>query len=108
MAIRLLGAISKQIFRPSMLTARTASLTSDAPKGFVAVYVGETHMKRFLVPISYLNQPSFQDFLSMAEEEFGFDHPMGGLTIPCIEDIFSDVISNLSRCCKEIQHNVNM
>ncbi|CAN1151303.1 Auxin-responsive protein SAUR23 [Linum perenne] len=21
----------------------------------------------------------------MAEEEFGFDHPMGGLTIPCSE-----------------------
>ncbi|CAN6848314.1 unnamed protein product, partial [Brassica oleracea var. botrytis] len=34
--------------------------------------------KRYVVPISYLNQPSFQALLSKSEEEFGFDHPMGG------------------------------
>ncbi|KAI3911936.1 hypothetical protein MKW92_017302, partial [Papaver armeniacum] len=51
-----------------------------------AVYVGETEKKRFIVPLSYLNHPSFQNLLSYAEEEFGFDHPMGGLTIPCNED----------------------
>ncbi|CAI0380815.1 unnamed protein product [Linum tenue] len=32
----------------------------------------------------------------MAEEEFGFDHPMGGLTIPCREETFISVTSNLS------------
>ncbi|CAI0380806.1 unnamed protein product [Linum tenue] len=36
-----------------------------------------------MVPVSYLRQPSFQDLLNMAAEEFGYDHPMGGLTIPC-------------------------
>ncbi|KAL4585221.1 hypothetical protein LXL04_009837 [Taraxacum kok-saghyz] len=28
-------------------------------------------------------------------EEFGYDHPMGGLTIPCHEDVFIDVVSPL-------------
>ncbi|CAN1744942.1 Auxin-induced protein X15 [Linum perenne] len=71
--------------------------TLSVPKGHVAVYVGEemeTMMKRFVVPISYLSHPSFQDLLRKAEEEFGFDHPMGGLTIPCREDAFVDLIAS--------------
>ncbi|XP_027912030.1 auxin-induced protein 15A-like [Vigna unguiculata] len=58
----------------------------------IAVYVGEK-MKRFVIPVSFLNQPSFQDLLSKAEEEFGYDHPMGGLTIPCSEDVFLSITS---------------
>jgi len=50
-------------------------------------------MKRFVIPMSYLNQTSFQDLLSQAEEEFGYDHPMGGLTIPCTEDVFLHITS---------------
>nr|KYP45030.1 Auxin-induced protein 15A [Cajanus cajan] len=53
-------------------------------------------MKRFMIPVSYLNQPSFQDLLSQAEDEFGYDHPMGGLTIPCCEDVFQRVTSSLN------------
>lgn len=64
----------------------------DVPKGYCAVYVGETEMKRFVIPISCLNQSAFQGLLSQAEEEFGHDHPMGGLTIPCKEDIFINLI----------------
>jgi len=56
---------------------QASSKVVDAPKGYLAVYVGEK-MKRFVIPISHLNQPSFQDLLSQAEEEFGYDHPMGG------------------------------
>ncbi|XP_043713231.1 auxin-responsive protein SAUR21-like [Telopea speciosissima] len=67
------------------------------PKGHIAVYVGETsQMRRFVIPISYLNHPSFQDLLYLAEEEFQFNHPMGVLTIPCKEDTFIAVISRLS------------
>ncbi|CAN1306606.1 Auxin-responsive protein SAUR20 [Linum perenne] len=33
----------------------------------------------------------------MVEEEFRFDHPMGGLTIPCSEENFISVTSNMSR-----------
>ncbi|XP_050233801.1 auxin-induced protein 15A-like [Mercurialis annua] len=93
-----MGFLSNQIFRQSLSAAGKSSSSSfDVPKGCVAVYVGEAEKKRFVVPISYLNQPSFQDLLSLAEEEFGFYHPMGGLTIPCGEDTFNDVISSLNR-----------
>ncbi|XP_030442662.1 protein SMALL AUXIN UP-REGULATED RNA 10-like [Syzygium oleosum] len=64
------------------------SAALDVPKGHFAVYVGENQKKRFVIPLSYLSLPSFLDLLSQAEEEFGFDHPMGGLTIPCNEEVF--------------------
>ncbi|PRQ18835.1 putative small auxin-up RNA [Rosa chinensis] len=69
---------------------------ANVPKGYLAVYVGKKKMKRLLIPVSYLNQPLFLDLLSQAEEEFGYDHPMGGLTIPCSEDTFLDLTSRLS------------
>ncbi|OMP03139.1 Auxin responsive SAUR protein [Corchorus olitorius] len=95
MAIRLPSA-AKNILRRSASANRRSSISSDVPKGFFPVYVGESEPKRFLVPLSYLNQPLFQDLLSKAEEEFGFDHPMGGLTIPCHEDEFLEVTSRLN------------
>ena len=67
----------------------------NVPKGYFAVYVGEVQKKRFVVPISYLN-PSFQNLLSQAEEQFGFDHPMGGLTIPCTEEAFINLTFSLN------------
>ncbi|KAK1571578.1 hypothetical protein Q3G72_019434 [Acer saccharum] len=85
---------AKKLLRLSSFTSSQSS--ADVPKGHLAVYVGESHRKRFLIPVSFLNHSSFQDLLSQAEEEFGFDHPMGGLTIPCREDIFIDLISQLS------------
>ncbi|KAJ0261126.1 hypothetical protein HA466_0043030 [Hirschfeldia incana] len=77
--------------------AATSKRTVSAPKGFLAVYVGEDqiHNKRYIVPVSYLSQPSFQALLSKSEEEFGYDHPMGGLTIPCPEETFISVTSRL-------------
>ncbi|RHN69166.1 putative small auxin-up RNA [Medicago truncatula] len=53
-------------------------------------------MKRFVVPMPYLNQASFQNLLSQAEEEFGYDHPMGGLTIPCTEYVFLHITSHFN------------
>ncbi|XP_068323087.1 auxin-induced protein 15A-like [Pyrus communis] len=69
---------------------------SDVPKGYFPVYVGKSEKQRFIVPLSFLNHPAFQDLLSEADEEYGFDHPMGGLTIPCRQDAFLDLISCLS------------
>ncbi|KAL7257476.1 hypothetical protein ACSBR1_003719 [Camellia fascicularis] len=101
MAIRMPLIIhAKLVLRQSLsLKANEAASSSavDVPKGHFAVYVGEREKKRFVIPISYLNNPSFKDLLSQAEEEFGFDHPMGDLTIPCKEDIFIDLTSQLGR-----------
>ncbi|KAK7312267.1 hypothetical protein VNO77_36019 [Canavalia gladiata] len=83
------------ILQASFTASHSASKSVGVPKGYLAVYVGEKQ-KRFLIPISYLNQPSFQDLLSQAEEEFGYDHPMGGLTIPCSEDVFQQITSCLN------------
>ncbi|XP_059298294.1 auxin-induced protein 15A-like [Lycium ferocissimum] len=71
-----------------------ATTTNYVPKGHFAVYVGET-CRRFAVPIAYLNHPLFQDLLHWAKEEFGYSHPMGGLTIPCSEDYFISLTSLL-------------
>ncbi|GMN19083.1 hypothetical protein TIFTF001_045130 [Ficus carica] len=69
----------------------------DVQKGYLAVYVGkETDMKRFVIPVSYLNQSIFQELLRQAEEEYGFDHPMGGLSIPCSKDSFINLIARLN------------
>ncbi|XP_004301667.1 PREDICTED: uncharacterized protein LOC101297356 [Fragaria vesca subsp. vesca] len=86
----------RSLTRSSSNGNQTASKTLDIPKGYFAVYVGESQKKRFVIPISYLNQPSFMDLLSQAEEEFGYDHPMGGITIPCSEDTFLELTSSLS------------
>ncbi|XP_049352517.1 auxin-responsive protein SAUR21-like isoform X10 [Solanum verrucosum] len=76
---------------------KKSSTTRDIPKGHFAVYVGEMQKKRFVIPISFLSEPLFQDLLSQSEEEFGFDHPMGGVTIPCSEDLFIDLTSRLRK-----------
>ena len=86
-------AQAKQILRRSLSAKKDSSATPEVPKGYFAVYVGEEDQKRrFVVPISYLSRSSFLDLLSQAEEEFGFAHPMGGLTIPCSEEIFLRLI----------------
>ncbi|KAH7518498.1 hypothetical protein FEM48_Zijuj09G0177700 [Ziziphus jujuba var. spinosa] len=102
MGIRLIGIANAKHKLQRTLSARygilvaTATNCHDVPKGHCAVYVGETQKKRFLIPISYLNHPLFQDLLNRAEEEFGFDHPTGGLTIPCSEAHFISLTSALS------------
>lgn len=97
MAIRMPRIVqAKQILRRSSFSSNhTASNVVDVPKGYFAVYVGEQEMKRFVVPISLLKQPSFQELLTRAEEEFGFNHRMGGLTIPCREEVFIHLTSQL-------------
>ncbi|CAH9057244.1 unnamed protein product [Cuscuta europaea] len=74
----------------NLCTRRRKNESSDevvAPKGHFAVYVGEAR-RRFVVPIGYLGNAMFQNLLDWAEQEFGFDHPTGALTIPCSEDYF--------------------
>ncbi|KAL3515080.1 hypothetical protein ACH5RR_021982 [Cinchona calisaya] len=99
MTIRVSGALSpKQIFNRLALTGKPAlSNTIEVPKGFLAVYVGEFQKKRYLIPVSFVNKPQFQQLLHLSEAEFGFRHPMGGLTIHCREDTFLNITSGLCR-----------
>ncbi|KAI9127761.1 hypothetical protein K1719_000754 [Acacia pycnantha] len=92
MGFRLLG-IRKASFSANIASSKGVNV----PKGYLAVYVGEK-LKRSMIPVAYLNQPLFQDLLSQAEEEFGYDYPMGGLTIPCSEESFESTISGLHDC----------
>ncbi|KAF8048868.1 hypothetical protein N665_2368s0009 [Sinapis alba] len=91
---------ANQIFKLQSMRKKKGSPSSTTtsglvPKGHVAVYVGERlEKKRFVVPITYLNHPLFREFLNHAEEEFGFHHPMGGLTIPCQEEAFLQLITS--------------
>ncbi|MBA0704906.1 hypothetical protein Golax_017131 [Gossypium laxum] len=93
MVIRVTRIIhAKQILAHSKLFEnQIASNSTDVAKGYIAVYVGKSQKKRFIAPITFLNQSSFQKLLSIADEEFGFNHPMGGLTIPCREVVFIDL-----------------
>ncbi|KAH1031722.1 hypothetical protein J1N35_043896 [Gossypium stocksii] len=62
--------------KPSLKRSLSSSETTMVPKGHFAVYIGEVdEKKRFVVPISLLKHPSFQNLLSQAKEEFGFNHP---------------------------------
>ncbi|XP_073291063.1 auxin-responsive protein SAUR21-like [Primulina huaijiensis] len=91
----------RQVLRRSLSSEKRSNSRGSAdhvPKGHCAVYVGESEYKqRFVIPVSYLNHHLFQDLLCQAEEEYGFYHPMGGLTIPCSGDLFVDVTSRLRR-----------
>ncbi|MBA0847502.1 hypothetical protein Goshw_018911 [Gossypium schwendimanii] len=58
---------AKQILGRSKLFAnQVASNSTNVPKGYIAVYVGESQKKRFIVPISFLNWSSFQKLLTIS------------------------------------------
>ncbi|XP_054793184.1 protein SMALL AUXIN UP-REGULATED RNA 12 [Prosopis cineraria] len=93
-------AVLKQILkRCSSLGSKRGydeeGLPVDVPKGHFVIYVGENR-SRYVVPISLLSRPEFQSLLLQAEEAFGFENHRG-LTIPCDEDVFESLASNLRR-----------
>jgi len=86
---------AKQVIR----RRQTKSKQVQVPRGHFAIYVGDNgkqEKKRFVVPISYLKQPLFQALLKEAAEEFGYDHGMHGLLLPCSEYYFLNLISLLN------------
>ncbi|KAL5055606.1 hypothetical protein RYX36_036288 [Vicia faba] len=87
--------IKSIIRRASFSTTQGSTKGYEVSKGYLAVYVGDK-MRRFVIPVSYLNQQLFQELLNETKEEFGYDHPMGGLTIPCSEDEFLNLTSHLA------------
>ncbi|KAI7739940.1 hypothetical protein M8C21_029342 [Ambrosia artemisiifolia] len=73
----------------------SSSTVIDVPKGHFSVYVGENNKKKFIVPLTYLKHSLFQNLLNLAEEEFGYAHTMGGLTLPCKEETFVKLIDDI-------------
>ncbi|KAM0012732.1 putative small auxin-up RNA [Helianthus debilis subsp. tardiflorus] len=84
---------ARQILKRSLSNGGSTPASMDIPKGYFAIYVGEQEKKRFVVPISILSEPRFQELLHQSEQEFRYNHPMGGITIPCSEDVFTDLAS---------------
>ncbi|KAF5755592.1 putative small auxin-up RNA [Helianthus annuus] len=84
---------ARQILKRSLSNGGSTPASMDIPKGYFAVYVGEQEKKRFVVPVSILSELRFQELLHQSEQEFGYNHPMGGITIPCSEDVFTDLTS---------------
>eukprot|EP00252_Welwitschia_mirabilis_P026626 TRINITY_DN8787_c0_g1_i1.p1 TRINITY_DN8787_c0_g1~~TRINITY_DN8787_c0_g1_i1.p1 ORF type:complete len:139 (-),score=2.45 TRINITY_DN8787_c0_g1_i1:556-972(-) len=81
----------------------TATNPPDVPEGYLAVYVGKKR-KRFIIPTAYLGLPVFRRLLDKAEEEFGFVHH-GGLTIPCDEDLFREILCVIDSKSSSQQQN---
>ncbi|KAL6857178.1 hypothetical protein ACP4OV_018560 [Aristida adscensionis] len=81
----------------SSSSASAAAAAAEVPRGYMAVYVGEAR-KRLVVPTACLRQPAFVTLLKRVEDEFGFDHRCGGLTIPCAsEGDFADIVGGIDR-----------
>ncbi|KAK7312271.1 hypothetical protein VNO77_36024 [Canavalia gladiata] len=59
------------IRQASFSATQAASKGLEVPKGYLAVYVGEK-MRRFVIPVSYLNQPSFQELLNQTCHMFAY------------------------------------
>ena len=96
MGVRLPGlAYAKHALQQSLHRNKKSAAVHDVPKGHFAIYVGEAQ-KRFVVPVSYLKHPLFQSLLYRAEEEFGFDHRTGGIRVPCKEEAFVSLTSQIN------------
>ncbi|KAK2967014.1 hypothetical protein RJ640_003370 [Escallonia rubra] len=72
-----------------------AERRSRAPKGHFVVYVG-SKLTRFVVPLSYLRNPIFQQLLNKAEDEYGFDN-QNRLVLPCDESTFQRLALFLAK-----------
>ncbi|TKY64708.1 Auxin-induced protein 6B [Spatholobus suberectus] len=73
---------------------------SKVPKGFLAVYVGP-ELRRFVIPISFLEMPHFRDLMETVAEEYGCHHH-GAIEIPCDEDYFEQILMSCSQRSKRI------
>ncbi|KAL3838031.1 hypothetical protein ACJIZ3_022622 [Penstemon smallii] len=63
----------------------------NIPKGCLAVTVGQgEELRRFIIPVMYVNHPLFMQLLKEAEEEYGFDQK-GPINIPCHVEEFCEI-----------------
>lgn len=79
-------------------------------KGWMAVEVGleeeDGKVTKFVIPISYLHHPLFNQLLDMAHEVYGY-HTTGPLRLPCSADEFLHLrwrIEKENSCTKYHHH----
>ncbi|KAL7173731.1 hypothetical protein ACSBR2_033062 [Camellia fascicularis] len=66
-----------------MVKKPACDVPEDVKEGhFAVIAVDVDELKRFIVPLNYLTNPSFMRLLELAAEEYGFDRE-GALTVPC-------------------------
>ncbi|XP_031380426.1 auxin-responsive protein SAUR68-like [Punica granatum] len=65
-----------------------------ADKGHFVVYTADR--RRFMVPLSYLQNNIFQELFKMSEDEFGYSRD-GPITVPCDAVAMEYVVSLVQR-----------
>lgn len=79
-----------------MTAHKTALAGVDVPKGYFRVYVRE--QERSICDSDIIFESAFiPRFVSSSRGRILFDHPMGGLSIPCREEVFINLTSRLGR-----------
>ncbi|GFP88766.1 auxin-induced protein 10a5 [Phtheirospermum japonicum] len=75
------------------------------PKGCFAVTVGQgDELRRFVIPVAYVNHPLFLQLLKEAEEEYGFEQK-GPINIPCHVEEFCYVRGLIDKETSSHHHN---
>ncbi|XP_019157628.1 PREDICTED: auxin-responsive protein SAUR68-like [Ipomoea nil] len=78
------------------------STSSAVNKGHFAIYTAD--QKRFVVPLSYLENESIRQLLNLSEEEYGVPCD-GPITLPCDAAFLDYIILLLSRgLSKELEN----
>ncbi|XP_031127769.1 auxin-responsive protein SAUR68-like [Ipomoea triloba] len=79
---------------PSVNDDTDCCSTSAVNKGHFVVYTAD--QKRFVIPLSYLENEIIRQLLNMSEEEFGLPSDVP-ITLPCNAAFMNYIISLLSR-----------
>nr|GMD45108.1 auxin-responsive protein SAUR68-like [Ipomoea batatas] len=72
----------------------TCSTSSAVSKGHFVIYTAD--QKRFVIPLSFLDNKIIRQLLEMSEEEFGLPSD-GPITLPCDAVFMKYIISLLTR-----------
>nr|GMD03839.1 auxin-responsive protein SAUR68-like [Ipomoea batatas] len=72
----------------------SCSTSSAVNKGHFVIYTAD--QKRFVIPLSFLDNKIIRQLLEMSEEEFGLPSD-GPITLPCDAVLMKYIISLLSR-----------
>lgn len=83
------------------------SVPEDVKEGhFAVIAVYGEKIKRFVVPLTYLTNPSFVRLLEQAAEEYGFNQE-GALTLPCHPNELEKMLSSSSSSSSSSTGEVN-